>query len=121
MLDAGRRGRVQLWELGTRSTVAAALCAVVEGEGVFHLKTAYDERFASSSPGVQLEVAALEAFHDDPRLQWIDSCAGGRATTPSARLYPDRRSMERVLVPLGGTASRLAAAGLQRAMRRRDG
>lgn len=121
VLDAGRRGRAQLWELGAGTTVAAALCAVVEGDGVFHLKTAYDERFGSSSPGVQLEVAALEAFHGDPRLQWIDSCAGGRASTPSARLYPDRRSMERVLVPLGGTASRLSALGLQQAMRRRDG
>ncbi len=46
--------RVQLWELGTADgPPQAALCAIVDRGVAFHLKTAYDERFAAHSPGLQ--------------------------------------------------------------------
>ncbi len=43
---AARRGAAQVWVLEAGDTTVAALCAVVDGRGAFHLKTAYDERYA---------------------------------------------------------------------------
>ncbi len=118
MLAAGRSGRAQLWELGVGGAVVAALTAVTGGDGCFHLKTAYDERHAKCSPGMQLELEVLGAFHDDEALHWIDSGVTGLAETPSSLLYPDRRAMECVLVPLWGRPAEAAASGLQRALAR---
>lgn len=115
-------GEPQLWELGRpgRSPVAA-LCAVVAGRTAFHLKVAYDERFAACSPGLQLEVAVVEAFHDDPALDAIDSCTTDGADSPSALLYPDRREYQSLLVVLGGRTSRAAALALDRVLCLRHG
>ena len=94
----------------------AALCVLVGGSGAFHVKTAFDEAFSSSSPGLQLEVAVLEAFHDDPALEWIDSGSVEDASSPSTLLYPDRRRLDAVVVPLRGRASRLPALTLRGSM-----
>lgn len=117
--SAAAAGRAQVWELGHAGRVVASLCAVVAGGGAFHLKTAYDEEHAAWSPGLQLEVGVLEAFHDDASLSWIDSGSSDRRETPSRLLYPDRRPVDVAVVPVGGAASRLALAGLERVERRR--
>ena len=109
-------GRAQLWELRGGETVVAALCVLVAGGGAFHVKTAFDEAFSSSSPGLQLEVAVLEAFHDDPALGWIDSGSVEDVASPSTLLYPDRRRLDAVVVPLRGRASRLPALTLRGSM-----
>ncbi|WP_341240679.1 GNAT family N-acetyltransferase [uncultured Nocardioides sp.] len=114
--DACAAGRAQLWELRAGETVVAALCVLVGGSGAFHVKTAFDEAFSSSSPGLQLEVAVLEAFHDDPALEWIDSGSVEDASSPSTLLYPDRRRLDAVVVPLRGRASRLPALTLRGSM-----
>jgi CelD/BcsL family acetyltransferase involved in cellulose biosynthesis len=108
-----------VWALQVGETTVATLCAVVSGGGMFHLKTAYDERHASFSPGLQLELDILEAFHRDARLTWIDSCTAV-GPSPSALLYPDRRVMQTLVVPLGGARSRLAAHALHQALRGRS-
>lgn len=103
-------GRLELWQLVAGDVVAARQCHVRDGDTVFHLKTTYDEGLAQRSPGVQLELDVLHAFHVDPTLQWIDPC-----TDPvpgnSARLYPDTRPLGDVLIGLtrtGGLAMRVA-------------
>ena len=102
--------RVQLWELGLEGgPPVAALCTIVAGGVAFHLKTTYDERFAAYSPGMQLEVAVLDAFHADPALATIDSCVDGDGPSPSHRLYADRRPIESVVVALGGVRARAAS------------
>lgn len=121
MTAAERAGRAQVWELRVGSTAVAGLCAVVGGAGVFHLKTAYDEGHRSHSPGLQLEVEVVKAFHGDGALGWIDSCVSGVGESPSSLLYPDRRTMHALLVSLGGHASRAAATALQRGLTRRAG
>lgn len=106
---AGARD-VQLWELGADDgPPVAALCAIVAGGVAFHLKTAYDERFAAHSPGLQLEVAVLDALHGDPALAAIDSCVDGDGPSPSHLLYAERRRVESVVVALGGVRTRAAA------------
>lgn len=119
MGEAGRAGRAQVWELGAPGTPVASLCVVLGGRGAFHLKTAYDERYADTSPGLQLEVAAVEAFHQDPAADWIDSCVTDPGDSPSSMLYPDSRPVESVLVPLRAGA-RPPAAALRVALARRE-
>lgn len=116
MLSAGHAGRVQLWELGVGSAVVAGLCAIVGGGGVFHFKTAYDEAHRRDSPGLQLEVEVLGAFHDDKALDWIDSGVTGAGESPSSALYPDSRAVESLLVPLRGQPSHAAAMALKQAL-----
>ncbi len=114
---AAREQAVQGWVLEAGGRPVAALSAVIDGRGAFHLKTAYDETLARVSPGLQLEVAVLEAFHEDPRLDWIDSCA--IEDGPSALLYPDRRRIEALLVVLGGPVASAAAAAVAQVAARR--
>lgn len=113
-----RAGRVQAWVLEAGETTVAVLLAVVGGGAAFHFKTAYDEAHARLSPGTQLEVAVLDAFHTDPALGWIDSCTASE-DTPSGLLYPDRRPIEALIVPLGGGPARIGARGLRAALRLR--
>lgn len=110
------RGEAQVWELRAGDVTLASLCAVLDGGGMFHLKTAYDERFARYSPGVQLELGVLEAFHRDRSLGWIDSCTG-EGPSPSALLYPDRCLIQSVVAPLRSGPGRLAAPALRDALR----
>lgn len=109
-----RAGRVQAWTLEAGEETVAVLLAVVSGGGAFHVKTAYDEAHAPHSPGTQLEIGVLEAFHDDPALQWIDSCTSTPEST-SALLYPDRQPVEALIVPLAGAAARVAARAVRSA------
>ena len=92
-----------------------SLCAVVQDGAVFHLKTAYDEGQAAHSPGLQLELGLLDEFHRDRRVQWIDSCTSD-GPSPSSVLYPDRRPIQNVVVPVGGVAARAGTDALRRGL-----
>ncbi len=119
MTSFARRDRAQLWELGPPEAPVASLCAVVASGGVFHLKIAHDERYAGESPGLQLELDLIAEFHRDPRLAWIDSCTSA-GPSPSALLYPDRRPIQSVVLPIGGIRARASAHALQRGLHGRD-
>lgn len=94
-------GRLELWSLQGPLGSAATQSNLRAGDTVFHHKIAYDERWASCSPGLQVEVGMVEAFHRDPRWARIDS--GGEADIAvSAQLYADRVRLATVLVPLSG-------------------
>jgi CelD/BcsL family acetyltransferase involved in cellulose biosynthesis len=119
-----REGRLQLWTLGTADRWVAAQCNLVAGDTVFHMKIAYDERFARFSPGVQLELEMLSAFHADAGLRMLDSCTATTGTV-SDLLYPDRRALGTLLLPLSGplghaaTRSTPALASAYRRIRHR--
>jgi CelD/BcsL family acetyltransferase involved in cellulose biosynthesis len=100
-------GRLELWELRAGDVVAARQCHVRQGDTVFHLKTTYNESLARYSPGVQLELDVLHAFHLDPHLRWLDPCTEREPST-SARLYPDTRRLGDALIgltPMGRLAA----------------
>jgi len=104
-----RASRLELWRLTAGSTVAARQCHVVAGDTVFHLRTSFDEAYARYSPGVQLEMDVLHAFHEDPKLRRLDSCTEPEPTL-SERLYPDTAPIAVVLVgltPIGRLATRV--------------
>ena len=107
-------GRARVWALKGGEATAAMACGVVSGDTLFHLKIAHDEAFAKSSPGLLLELDLIDAFHAEAPLAHLDSCTGA-ADSPSERLYPDRRPMRTLLVPLRrvrGAAAAIAVRGV---------
>lgn len=112
-------GRLQLLALEGGGHTVAMQWNLLAADAIFCLKVAYDEKVASCSPGAQLEVGAIEAFHDRTGVNWIDSC-----TTPDNelinRLWPDRRRIASVVVARKSLVGRSALAGLRSAVALRD-
>nr|WP_239520258.1 GNAT family N-acetyltransferase [Blastococcus saxobsidens] len=90
-------GRLRLWRLEAGDVAAARECHLHAGETIFTWKTAFNEELGRFSPGVQLELDVLGAFHDDARARWLDNCTADVPST-SARLTADRRLMGDVLI-----------------------
>ena len=95
--DFARRGCLQLRSLEVSGRPVATKCNLISGNAVFCFKSAYDERYASSSPGYQLEVRDMECFADEGR-QWEDSCTDPYNSMIN-RLWPGRRTLANVLIP----------------------
>lgn len=90
------RGGLQLLELASGGRTIAMKCNLRAGPGTFCFKIAFDEELASFSPGMQLEVANIAAFHGDPTVDWMDSCAD-RDQAMINRLWEDRRALQSVI------------------------
>jgi hypothetical protein len=78
----------------------------LSGDGGFAFKIAFDEAFAKFSPGVQLELENIDWVHHQRGLQWMDSCAKP-GHFMIGRLWRERRTIQRVVVPTGSTWGRL--------------
>jgi CelD/BcsL family acetyltransferase involved in cellulose biosynthesis len=97
------QGRLQLLSLQAAGTTLAMKVDIRSGGTTFGLRTAYDERFAQGSPGVQLEIDAIDVFHASGD-QFIDSCTN-HPKNPQAWLYADRRPITRLIVTLDRAAA----------------
>lgn len=109
------QGRLQLLVLRAGDRALAAKCNLLAGQGAFCFKIGFDHEWARFSPGIQLELANIEHFHENPRLDWMDSCAEPTNAMIN-RLWPDRRPIEVAAVTGGGTgraAERLFRAAAQ--------
>lgn len=97
---AGER-RLTLLALEAGGTTLAMQIWLRGGDGLFAVKISYDERFRRFGPGVQLQMAGLEFFHEHTDARWIDSC-----TSPGhdmyLRVYPERKRIASYFVPLSG-------------------
>jgi CelD/BcsL family acetyltransferase involved in cellulose biosynthesis len=93
-------GQLDMLRLTLDSRAIAAKCSFRSGEGAFAFKIAYDERYARYSPGIQLELANVEAVHRDPQLRWMDSCAK-QAHFMIERLWSERRPIHAELYSTG--------------------
>ncbi len=114
-------GRLELWSLQGPAGSAATQSNVRAGQTIFHFKIAYDETWRSYSPGLQVELAMVDTFHHDHRLQHIDS-GGETDDSVSGHLYPDRARLGTVLVPLDRRGQLAVTAGHRSAaLRRRAG
>jgi CelD/BcsL family acetyltransferase involved in cellulose biosynthesis len=105
-----RRGRVLLTGLDLRGRPLARHWMLTGGEGAFTFKIAYDEAYASSSPGILAEVDNVRQFVENEGPRWVDSNTA-RENTSYGRVWKDRRTVQRVAVGLRG-AGRLAVAAL---------
>lgn len=112
--------RLQLLSLGTSEHAVAMQCNLLAGDRVFCFKVAYDEAHARYSPGVQLEVRAIEVFHAWPAVSAMDSCADPDNDLVN-RLWPDRLRLTTIVVPAKGLACRVLVLGAKAslAVRRR--
>ena len=74
-LDAHKAGKFHAAQITLDDKPLAMLASFIAGGGAYSFKIAYDEDFARYSPGAQLMMKVIGAFHDDPRIGWVDSCA----------------------------------------------
>jgi CelD/BcsL family acetyltransferase involved in cellulose biosynthesis len=108
----GAAGRLRLVSLDAGGTTVAMKCDVEAGEGLFNLKTAYNEAFARFSPGVLLEVEAVRVFHRENRYAFMDA-SSNYPKNPLVWLYPDGRPLADRAFTLGGRAARIVIRGLE--------
>ena len=93
-------GRLHVYTLESDSTVCALVLLVEARDGLMMLKVGYEERFARSSPGLQLHLDLIEHFHHDTDAQWLDVCTYPDNRT-LLRMYPDRTRFSSFMVPMG--------------------
>ena len=81
------------------------------GERAFYWKTAYDERFAEYSPGLQLTLDLSRKLEREPGLALIDSCAlSGHAMIE--RVWRGRLELADFALALGAGRAHGFALGL---------
>ncbi|HEY4343589.1 MAG TPA: GNAT family N-acetyltransferase [Parvibaculum sp.] len=95
--EAQRAGKFHAAEIAVDGKPLAMLASFVAGGGAYSFKIAYDENFARYSPGALLMMKAIGAFHDDPRIGWVDSCAIPNHPMID-HIWAERRAMREVNV-----------------------
>jgi hypothetical protein len=108
--EAFRRGRLLITGLDLAGRPLARHCMIAAGEGAFTFKIAYDETYASCSPGIVAEVDNVRQFLENPGPRWVDSNTA-RENTSYGRVWKDRRTFLRIALGVRGLG-RVAVAGL---------
>lgn len=103
---AAARGKLVRLSLLFDDRPIAMLANFVDAPGSFGFKTAFDERFACYSPGVQLEREYLKTLDRDD-ITWCDSCAAPNHPV-IAEMWTARRAIGRISVGIGGPVRRTA-------------
>jgi CelD/BcsL family acetyltransferase involved in cellulose biosynthesis len=109
------RGLLELLFLEGGGTAAAGHCSFLGGDTSFSFKIGFDDELSRYSPGRELELRAMDRFHDDPRLQLIDSCAQPDNEYIN-RLWPDRRTLKTRAYFRPGVTGKAMRAGLTAAV-----
>lgn len=122
LCEAHRRGRLDFHRMRIGDKIVSMLANIETGNRAIQLKIAYDEAYASFSPGVLLEMAYLEYALDVRKLDQVDSCA--RPGHPMIdRIWVDRLPIVSLAIPFDRVSSRLLCAGqdfVRRARHRRS-
>jgi len=87
--------------------VIASLIVFVEAGVAYTWKTAYDEKYATYSPGTLLMIEVTRQHLDDPNIMMTDSCAVPDHPVMS-RLWSERRKMGTIVIGLTPDADRAA-------------
>ncbi|HWT42997.1 MAG TPA: GNAT family N-acetyltransferase, partial [Sphingopyxis sp.] len=115
LTGAAEAGKLDMRALDLDDRPLAMLVNFLCPPGGFSFKTAFDEDFARFSPGVLLQQANLDLL-DDPRADWVDSCAApGHPMIDS--VWRERRALVWVNAALSAPSDRLRFAMLTRAER----
>lgn len=96
--------RIHSLTLGGR--LIASLIVFVEAGVAYTWKTAYDENFASFSPGVLLMIEVTKQHLDDPNIDLTDSCAVPDHPMIS-RLWSERKPIGTLVVGMTPAADRI--------------
>ncbi len=108
---AHARGRLMMLGLYVDDRPIALKCNLVAAPGAFAFKIAFDEHLARFSPGVQLEIDNVYAFHERQDCQWMDSCAS-RGHFMIERLWSERRVIGSTLIGTGRAPGNLVVSVL---------
>jgi hypothetical protein len=116
------QGRLQLLSLEAESRRVAMKCNLAAGPGIFCFKIGHDAELRRFSPGVQLEKANVEIFHEQREERFMDSCADPDNDMIN-RLWPDRLTVTNVVLARRGAHTLVCRGGISavRALRTRDG
>jgi Acetyltransferase (GNAT) domain len=109
-----RRGAVRLLALEVGGRPVAHQCVLYAGRTAFGFKSTYDERLRRYGPGTQLLDEVLTRFHEERRLDLLDSCTGLDETL-THEFFPDRRTVADLLLPPAGRVGDAVAWALPRA------
>jgi CelD/BcsL family acetyltransferase involved in cellulose biosynthesis len=104
MREAAERGRLERLTLRLDGRAVAILTSFLTPPGAFGFKTAYDEAFARSSPGVFLQREFLQVL-TDPAIAWCDSCAAPDHPMID-HFWRERRPIGRISIAIGGAVRR---------------
>jgi len=97
-------GKFHAAQITLDGTPIAMLASFVSGRGAYSFKIAFNEDYARFSPGASLMMKAIDAFHHDPRIDWVDSCAIPNHPMID-HIWAERRQMREVNV---ATSNRLS-------------
>jgi CelD/BcsL family acetyltransferase involved in cellulose biosynthesis len=95
-------GQLELLALDAAGRAVALACNLVAGDGVFHFKSAFDERASRYSPGALLMLDVRDHFDAGPATL-RDSCADPDAPL-FEELWPDRVAVGTLVIPSGRAA-----------------
>jgi CelD/BcsL family acetyltransferase involved in cellulose biosynthesis len=104
LMGAAGRGRLARLSLLLDGKPIAMLSTFLAPPGAFGFKTAFDESYASFSPGFLLEreyLAVLKRLG----VSWCDSCAAPDHSVMN-RIWQERRTVGRVSIAIGGSIRR---------------
>jgi CelD/BcsL family acetyltransferase involved in cellulose biosynthesis len=104
MREAAERGRLERLTLRLDGRAVAILTSFLTPPGAFGFKTAYDEAFARSSPGVFLQREFLQVL-TDPAIAWCDSCAAPDHPMID-HFWRERRPIGRISIAIGSPVRR---------------
>jgi hypothetical protein len=99
-LGAHAAGRLDMLGLYLDGRPIALKCNLSGGVGSFAFKIAFDESFASQSPGVLLEAFNIDRLHEQQSVRWMDSCAAPEHFMIN-RLWTERRLIQNLWVATG--------------------
>jgi CelD/BcsL family acetyltransferase involved in cellulose biosynthesis len=104
--------RLQLLALAAGDRTVAVKCNLAAGDELFCFKIGHDSELRRYSPGVQLERANVEVFHEQREERLMDSCADP-ANDMINRLWPDRRSVTSLVLTRRGARSVVSRHGFR--------
>lgn len=95
------RGQLMMLRLRLNDRAIAYKCNFLSRPGSFSFKIAYDEAFASYSPGVHLELENIRRFHALEGVEWMDSCAA-QGHFMANHLWAERKIIQTTVVAVRG-------------------
>lgn len=97
--------KCRIYTITLDAKTIASLIVFVENGKAWTWKTAYDESYASVSPGKLLMARVTETLMDDPNIDAADSCAE-EGHSMMAHLWQERRNMVTLVVGLDAAMDR---------------
>ena len=98
-------GCLEVVSLDVAGRTVAMECHLIDGSAFWSFKIAHDPAYRKFSPGTQLKYRVIDGLQERP-FDLADSCAVPENAHMN-RLWPDRRTMETVMIPTRSPAAPL--------------